>query len=291
MDQNSSRAKYQAIFKELPSEKPKDIFKRQISFVIEPSNVSFEIVATDCVSLIGGELAKQIFKFKKSHEWTLNQNIVSIIIRNLDMPDKFAKVFCIDIAAFLNFFSDINGLKSLLENWARSLAESWNDVNSAAERVETRTSNEKAMLIDHRKLQWTRAPETYLIFSGTTFNFTLKKQSINTDVYCTKHDISFKLQYKVNDTRRRGGFQLSFTEFFDLLQCNKFLTFVDELWSLFPLTSEYSQRLQIQFKKHNNYPEITFKDALTEDTVLEEEELFVDEGDLVQKKKSKKNHE
>ena len=237
------KQKYRVCVKQAEEIKPKNVFKKSITFLLESRNYQITIVATDSPTSLQN-FGKKAQQFKRSHpEWSFNQTMVAIFLQRLDSTEeKEIKCFCLDIPAFLHTFNDPDFLARYINNVADILSHSWNQVNSRSSKANVRSENEIPIFLDFRSTGLIKPSMHHLALAGTTYNHTLMTQNDPTDVICEPENIYFQLRYQhSNNTIKAGMATLSKEEWIDFISNPQFREFYNEVWDFLPLTEEYSQ--------------------------------------------------
>lgn len=222
----------------------KDVFKKSINLLTNLTHI--ELQATDNAYTCVGEEYKHITKFKQMHkDWTLNESLVSFSYRSINAPEaQEIKAFCTDIPAFLHMFNRVDILKEKMSQIATSLSDIWNIKNDKPEKIGARVWDEKPILIDFRKQQFSKNT-TELVLCGTSFNHTLIKQHAYENATCQPKDIYFQIRYQSAEGKVKAGMAiLSYDEWMEVFSDPDFLNFYKEVWNFIPLTKEYSERIE-----------------------------------------------
>ena len=236
--------KYQVCVKQAEEIKPKNVFKKSTTFLLESRNYQIQIIATDSPTSLQNELGKKAQQFRRSHpEWPLNETLVAIFLQRLDATDeKETKCFCLDMPAFLHAFHDPKFLTSYINNIAHILSHSWNKVNSKSSKADVRSENEIPIFLDFRSTGLIKPIMHHLALAGTTFNHTLMTQNDPTDVICLPENIYFQLRYQNSNNKTKQGMAiLSKDEWIDFISNPQFREFYNEVWEFLPLTDQYSK--------------------------------------------------
>ena len=203
-----------------PQSTIKDIFKCSTTLLTPSTQIS--LLATNDATTCSGDENKHILKFKRIHDWPLNESLVCFSYTPLNSPEADDKTFCMCIPTFLHTFKNKAFLKELFMSTAQQVSEIWNENNSDADKAGRRISNEIAYLFDFRKNPYSKVI-TESVLAATSFNHTLRKQNTNKKTYCRPEEVYHQLRYQTSEGKiKKGMVVLSRDEWISLIESEEF---------------------------------------------------------------------
>ena len=188
---------------------PDDIFREVCNFKAGSNYVGLQ--ATDKPSIIpsnddAGEKINSLLSSHKKFWPELKKEVVSLVIKNGSSGDL--KYFNFDFKGFIVLFKNTDNLIKNVNDMADELVRKWNDRNSSKSKRYVRTESTKVLPLDVRDITMRGTKKKKyieLVFAGTTYNFTLDVQTLDTNVIALREHCWLQLRLQHSDTNSIKG--------------------------------------------------------------------------------------